>query len=138
MTKDPHVVPLALSVLWLIVTTFCWRRAAAALIGSAAPTVVLCWLFWQQAQGWSGDADQRLATFGEFALAVALGLVLGTFIPRLFAGRRRAREEQAVLYEAAFTDTLINHPVPPRRSAVTAPREVFAVEPARPGFAEAA
>jgi hypothetical protein len=135
---DPHVVPLSLSLLWLIVTAICWRRAAAALIGSAPPTVVLGWLFWQQAQGWSGDADQRLATFGEFALAITLGLVLGTFIPTLLAGRRRAREEQAMLYEAAFADTLINHPLPARRSAVAAPRDVFAAEPVRPGFAEAA
>jgi len=93
---DPHVVPLALSVVWLLVTAMCWRRAAPALIGSAPPTVVLCWLFWQQAQGWSGDADQKLATFGEFALAVALGIVLGTLIPTLFVGRRRARDEQPV------------------------------------------
>jgi hypothetical protein len=133
-----HLVPLALSVLWLTVTAICWRRAAAALIGSAPPTILLSWLFSQQAQGWSGDADQRLATFGEFALAVVLGFALGLCIRTLFVGGRAAPDEQPAADETAFADTLIDHPVLGPRSPVAAPRDVLAAAPVSPGWAEAA
>jgi hypothetical protein len=138
MTIDSHVVPLALSVLWLIVTAMCWRRAPAALLGSALPTILLSWLFWQQAQGWSGDADQRLATFGEFALAVMLGFVLGLCMRTLFVGRRLADKEQAAVDEAAFADALIDHPMLGLRSPVAAPCDALATAPVSPGWAEAA
>jgi hypothetical protein len=87
-----HAAPLAVGAVWLLVTSICYPRGIAALIGCAPVAVVISWAFWLQAQGWP-VGDGKFAGLGFFTLAVLVGLAGGASshcIPRALGGSMRS------------------------------------------------
>jgi hypothetical protein len=85
---------LALLAIWFVGAIACGPRSGPALISCAPFNVLLCWLVWLQAQGWSGTPNDKASLLGEFVLAVSTGLFLGWRARKLLRTPRTMPVEQ--------------------------------------------
>jgi hypothetical protein len=119
----PHTdsMLLALLAIWFVGAIACGPRTAPALLSCAPFNILICWLVWLQAQGWSGTPEDKASLLGEFVLAVSTGLFLGWRARKLLRTPRVVPVEQFAFADdqLAFVSTSVQGTPPsspPRRS----------------------